>query len=457
MEIEAVKELLKTSAIAHGKFVRDAEEAERYYRNETDILKRGAVVRKECDDPLRNADNRIPSNFHGLLVNQEAAYGFSDPPMFDLGNDAANKRLREILGDRYAKFCKDMCINASNCKVAWAHVWKDDDNHPQYAAIDPKQIIPFWTNDLNRKLSAVIRSYVELLDDGKRYEIIEVWTDTECAVYRKLVTAGTYRTIQPHFVFGREEPTNVYRHEFGLVPFIPFFNNNVPSNDLKNIKSLIDAYDKVYSGFLNDLEDIQEVIFILSGYSGTDLDEFTGALKKYKTVKLDDAGDSSGGLTTLTIDIPVEAREKMLNMTRKAIFEQGQGIDPDPANFGNSSGVALGYLYSLLELKMGLKETEFRLGFGELIRVLGKFGGFEVGEIRQTWTRTRVTNDTELADIAQKSVGIISDKTIIERHPWVEDVEEEKKRLENQKAKEDTVYKDAFPPADPIEGDGDEE
>ena len=72
----------------------------------------------------------------------------------------------------------------------------------------------------------------------------------------------------------------------------------------------------------------------------------------------------------MTIDIPVEAREKMLQMTRKSIFEQGKGIDPDPQNFGNSSGTALKYLYSLLELKAGMAEMEFRSGFEELIKAV---------------------------------------------------------------------------------------
>ena len=54
------------------------------------------------------------------------------------------------------------------------------------------------------------------------------------------------------------------------MPFIPFPNNNTNTNDLKNIKPLIDVYDKVYSGFINDLDDIQELIFVLSGYGGTD-------------------------------------------------------------------------------------------------------------------------------------------------------------------------------------------
>ena len=58
------------------------------------------------------------------------------------------------------------------------------------------------------------------------------------------------------------------------MPFIPYPNNNTNTNDLKNIKPLIDVYDKVYSGFVNDLDDIQELIFVLSGYGAQILTRF---------------------------------------------------------------------------------------------------------------------------------------------------------------------------------------
>lgn len=72
---------------------------------------------------------------------------------------------------------------------------------------------------------------------------------------------------------------NVYSHNFGRVPFIPFFNNGFHRDDLTPIKGLIDTYDKTYSGFINDLEDIQEIIFVLSGYEGESLSEFLTQLK----------------------------------------------------------------------------------------------------------------------------------------------------------------------------------
>ncbi|WP_317050739.1 phage portal protein, partial [Clostridium neonatale] len=73
-------------------------------------------------------------------------------------------------------------------------------------------------------------------------------------------------------------------------------NNNLMTSDLDNVKPLIDVYDKVFSGFVNDLEDIQEIIFILTNYEGEDSREFLSQLKKYKTVKVNDsgAGDRSG-------------------------------------------------------------------------------------------------------------------------------------------------------------------
>lgn len=111
------------------------------------------------------------------------------------------------------------------------------------------------------------------------------------------------------------------------------------------------------------------------------------------------------------------------------------GVDPDPEQFGDSSGVALKYLYSLLELKAGLMETQFRKGYAQLIRAICRFRGMaEPVKITQTWTRNAIQNDTETAQIAQQSMGVISDKTILKNHPWVEDAGEEQKQIEKEAA-----------------------
>lgn len=442
MELNVMKKLVKRHQLGHQKMVRASATAERYYRKQNDIIKNGTKRPEESGNPLHAADNRIPSNFYNILVNQKASYLFTSPPMFDVGNGEWNNKIVKALGDDFAKVCKDLCINASNSAVAWLHYWVDDDNGFQYAVIDSKQIIPVWTSrDLKKQLSGLMRVYDWVDEEGETLNVYEYWDKDKCWAFAKedrrgLNTLSSYPLFPNLALAGAADQADVFPHGFGEVPFIPFFNNAEGGNDLNDIKELIDAYDKVYSGFLNDLEDIQEVIFVLSGYEGESLKEFLEKLKKYKTIKLDRDEDGKGGLSTLTVDIPVEAREKMLALTRKAIFEQGMGIDPDPQNFGNSSGVALSYLYSLLELKAGLMETEFRSGFNRLIRAVNRYLGIAPDTILQTWTRTSVRNDTELAAIAQQSTGIISRRTVLAKHPWVDDVDKEIKQIEEEEQEE---------------------
>lgn len=469
MDIEVVEKLIGKYNPGHSYFALRAAIAERYYRNDTDLLREPdknseQKRQEEGETPLRNADNRIPFNFHGLLVNQKAAYMFTAPPLFDLGSEEANKKLQKFLGDKYPKACKDLCIAASNATVGWLHVWKRKDGSYNYAVVPPGQVIPIWSKSLEKELLAVFRTYPEIDEEtGDGYIVYEYWTDAECHAYR-LKAGDGIESLMPYQMFPADtqtcEMSEQYAHGIGEVPFFAFPNNNIGTDDLQNIKPLIDTYCKVFSGFVNDLEDIQEVIFVLTNYGGADLKEFLADIEYYKTIKVENNGEGDkSGVSTLTIDIPVEAREKLLEITRKCIFEQGMGIDPDPQNFGNSSGVALGFLYSLLELKAGLQETEFRTSFGRFIRCVCRIQGIPIRDdtIIQTWTRTSVRNDQELAAIASESKGVISDETIIRNHPWVEDLEKEKQQLEKQEEKDQGgtgEYRDAFGKQNKASGGG---
>ena len=434
MELDIMKKLIEKYMPGHSEYVNKCQIAERYYCNETDILF-GEKQKDDEGNPIRNADNRIPRNFHGLIVNQKAAYAFTTPPTFDVGNAASNKKVTECLGDEFEKNCMQLCINAANMVMGWVHYWESDEGF-EWAVVDSKQIIPIWDKSLKRRLIGVMRAYSDIDEDtGDNYTIYEYWNDTVCQTFRRRTSDDIDKGLEYFNMFEAPESGEMvseYQHEFEEVPFIPFFNNNIKTDDLKNIKPLIDVCDKVFSGFINDLDDVQELIFVLSGYGGTDLNGFLQDLKKYKTIKLDEDDDGKPGVDTISIEIPIEARNSVLEATRKAIFEQGQGFDPQPENFGNQSGEALKFMYSLLEMKTGLMETEFKLGFAKLIRAICKYLGIECKTIIQTWVRTSIKNDTEQAQICRESVGIISTKTILKNHPFVKDVDDELKQLKKE-------------------------
>lgn len=443
-----MKELLSQYMPGHAMYMVRCDIADRYYRNQSDVLY-GPKKEDEEGHPLRNADNRIPRNFHGLIVNQKAAYAFTTPPTFDIGSSKANAEILKALGDEYKKECMELCVNAANAGVAWIHYWTNAENEFEWAVIESKQIVPIWNKSAKQKLIGALRVYTEIDEtDGKSYTIYEYWNKEECQVYRRLQADVGYDNLTDYAIF--ENPTtgelvSEYSHGMEEIPFIPFFNNNIKSSDLDNIKPLIDVYDKVFSGFINDLEDVQELIFVLSGYGGTDLNGFLQDLKKYKVIKMD--SDEGAGVSTLNIEIPIEARNSVLDATRKAIFEQGQGFDPRPENFGNQSGEALKFMYSLLEMKTGLMETEFQLGFAKLVRAICNFKNIKCDNIVQTWTRTCIKNEQEQAAICKDSVGIISQKTILKNHPFVEDVEAELKQLKKEneeKTQNADIYQQMF-------------
>lgn len=450
MDIEGFKKLVKKYEPLHSAFVSEAMTGERYYRNGSDILF-GDRKEDTGGNTLRNADNRIPRNFHGLIVNQKASYAFTVSPLFDVGDASANKAVMEVLGDAYTKNCMELCVNAANTSVAWLHYWTDAEGRFCWAVVDSRQVIPVWDKSLERKLLGVMRVYEDTEEEtGDNYTIYEYWTDTCCQAYRRRTADTVDSGLWPYGMFtdpAENEKAVEYQHGMCEVPFIPFFNNNIHTSDLKNIKKLVDVYDKVYSGFINDLDDVQEIIIVLSGYGGTELDGFLQDLKKYKTISLDGDKDENAGVSTLNIEIPIEARNTVLEITRKAIFEQGQGFDPQPEKFGNQSGEALKFMYSLLEMKTGLMETEFRLGFARLVRAICRHQGIKCSTVNQTWTRTRIRNDAELVQMCRDSIGIISQKTILKNHPFVTDIEEELKQLEKERQeaeeKED-AYQGAF-------------
>lgn len=457
MELELVKKLIKKHTLGHANIISEMQTAERYYEVNNDIKLlpakpkdvEEAKQKGESFNPMHQADNRIAYSFYPLLVDQKTAYMFTAPPIYDVKDNKLNEYILETLGDAYEKKCKDLCVKATNGGVAWVHYWIDEDGDFQWAVLPANEIIPIYNNRINTKLEGVLRVYADINDEGENITVYEYWNDKEVQAF-SMRTGDDYEALSPYTAFTMIDPSGVtlnvdtIPHQMEKVPFIAFANNARHTTDLKRIKELIDVYDKTYSGFLNDLEDVQEVIYVLTNYGGENLAEFLDGMKKYKAIQMDSTGpDDRSGISTLTIDIPIEARKELLDITRKAIFDMGQGVDPQQQGLDGTSGEAMKFLYTLLELKAGMMETEFQLGFNELIRAICFAHGSNDVTITQTWTRTSVKNDGDLVDMCSKSMGVVSKRTILAHHPFVEDVNEEMKQIETEEAQNNTdMYDD---------------
>ena len=455
MEIDVIKKIIKNNLKGFESRNKHTATAEKYYRNENDILREDAddtrVQHNKTDDtnPLRNADNRVSHPWHRLLVNQKASYAMATPPKFDVKDKHLNDEVTKLLGDSYSKIAKDLAVNASNAGIAWLHIWRDENkqNFFRYAVVDSKQIVPIFSKKLGNELIGVLRIYDDYNESGDVITVYEYWNDVECAMFAKQ-KGQTVEDIEAYNAFNlidistgtAAEQTNTYKHGWEDIPFIPFRNNADELSDLALYKDLIDVYDKIYAGFVNDLDDVQEIIFVLTNYGGQKKQEFLDDLRNYKMVKVDDFGDGTkSGVDTLAVDIPTDARDKLLEITRESIFVNGQGVDPQKNIGQNNSGAALDHMYSLLELKTSAMETEFHQGFAKLVRFILRYSDANADiEITQTWKRNVINNEYETAQTVSLLANVTSKETIAKANPLVANWEDE---LEAQRLEEEEDFR----------------
>ncbi|AXQ19339.1 phage portal protein [Lactobacillus johnsonii] len=452
MELDALKKLIQNTSTSRNDLINNYKQAVNYYENKTDITTRNngkAELNKEGKkDPLRSADNRIPSNFYQLLVDQEAGYVASVFPDIDVGKDTDNQKILDVLGDDRALTLNGLLVDSSNAGRAWLHYWIDEDNNFRYGIIQPDQITPVYATTLDNKLLGVLRSYKQLDPEvGKYFTVHEYWTDKEAQFFKTSTTNS--EIIEPYNIItsydlsaGYETgQSNTLKHNFGRVPFIEFPKNKYRLPELNKYKGLIDAYDDIYNGFINDLDDVQTVILVLTNYGGASLKDFMNDLKKYKSIKINNAGNGDkSGVDKLQIDIPVEARDDALKITRDNIFLFGQGIDPANFESSNASGVAIKMLYSHLELKAAKTQTYFEHAINELIRAIMRYLNFSDADkrhISQHWTRTKVEDSLTKAQIVSTVANYSSKEAVAKANPIVDDWQQELKDLAKDREEND--------------------
>lgn len=442
MEIKTMKQLLKNTDGRRIKLANQFDKSLKYYFNKNDITNRNNGESKLNEsgknEPLRRADNRVSSNFHQLLVDQEAGYVATVPPTIDVEDDTLNDEIKDTLGDNFNLRLNQMVVDASNAGVAWLHYWIDDSGQFRYGIVPPDQVVPIYSSDLDRKLLALRRSYKQLdPDTGKYFKVHEYWTDKDVTVFKSTMpdygdlSLYTDRFTLYDVTSGDETGTGaVLEHQLGRIPFIAFPKNKYRRPELLKYKGLIDVYDNVYNGFVNDVDDIQQVILVLTNYGGEDLDSFMKALKEDHAIKMDSVGPGDkSGVDKLTIDIPVEARNTLLEVTKSDLFVEAQGINPvDFKEIGNASGTAIRALYGHLELKASITESYFRDALTELVRAILtwlKAPDADSRKINQTWTRTAIQNDLEQAQIVAQIAQYTSDEAIAKANPIVDDPQQE--------------------------------
>lgn len=397
------------------------------------------------EDPYK-ANNKLASGFYKILVDQKVQYSLGKAVTVQAKNTETD--ILDFLGKDFPRILQKTGKAASKKYIGWVQVYIQDGEF-KLMAIPPEQIIDVYKTENADELDYILRYYpVQALNDQDEMETInrvEIWDEHQVVYYQQKPETKEYvlyifpdgsQNPRPHMkstVTHGEKVTSEQGLSWGRVPFIPFYNNDEDLYDLQAIKHYVDAYDIVGSDFANNLEDIQDVYWILKGYDGENIDTFLAEVRKYKTLKVSEDGDAKAH----SIEIPTEARKVALERLMDDIFRFARGVDTSKPGEGNLTNVVIKARFANLDLKASEFEAQCREFIDGIMWFLNRY--FEITNQEQiqdykiTFNRSQIFNETELLKSNTEQQGSISEDTRLSNHPWVEDVEDEKKKMEAEK------------------------
>lgn len=430
---------------------------ENYYEGKHDILskKRTAIgANGELTEVENLPNNKIVDNQYKKMVSQKVNYLLGRPITVQSDNDIYAKNIKSIFNKKFQRILKSIGEDSLNCGIGWLFLYYNKSGELSFKRIKPYEIIPGWSDSEHNDLDYAIRIYNVSIYDGKQektVEKVEIYNDKGIFYFELL--GSKLNPCEPYFENYFTVVTDKEEQGFNWIkiPLIPFKYNNKEIPLINMVKSLQDGLNTIESNFQNRMEeDTRNTILVLVNYDGENLGEFRKNLAQYGAVKVRNIDGAGGDVKTLQVEVNSENYKSILEIFKKAIIENAMGYDAkDDRMQGTPNQMNIKSMYSDIDLDASNMETEYQASFEELLWFINSHlentgkGNFENEDVDIIFNRNMLISETELIDNCTKAVGLLSDETIVARHPWVDDVQAEMERIKKEKEED---FNDAFKP-----------
>ena len=169
-------------------------------------------------------------------------------------------------------------------------------------------------------------------------------------------------------------------------PIVPLWGNPHRQSELVGMREKIDAYDFILNGWEDDLDNAQ-IYWIISGAGGMDDPDLVQFLDRLRAVKA--AAPAEGQeVTPVTVQIPVEAREQLLQRLEKQLYRDAMMMNPEDIASGAATATQIRAAYE----RQNVKADQFEYCVIEFIGGILKVAGVED---EPTFTRSTIVNTQE--------------------------------------------------------------
>lgn len=357
------------------------------------------------------AGTRIPSNFFYRFVTQQN--------QFLLGNGVtlADPAMKARLGPGFDTALQIAGEGALIQGVSWGY-WNADHLEVIAAARDPlsgfvalfderdgepRLGAQFWQVDVTRPL------YIRLfeLDGVTLYRAAD--NALEIAEEKRPYRLTVLTDGAGSAVIGGEN--------YASLPLVPLWANVGRRSELTPaLKAKIDAYDRILSDYGDNLEQANDVYWVLNNFGGT-VDDVAGMLEQIRRLKV--ISNISDGTSASTaephaFEVPYAARQTALEILRRELYADAMALDMNEIAGSSLTNVAINAAFSNLNLKCDRFEWQVFAFVQGILKLIG------LTTERISFVRRSVVNNSEIvADIAAMRADI-DRKTALELNPYID-------------------------------------
>ena len=385
-----------------------------YYRCNHPILGR---LMADTNKP----NNRIVNSYANYITDMFVGYFLGEPVSYNSEEEEQLTNLLNIFdyNDEAAEN-SELAKDASICGVAYELLYVDKYGQTRFKKIDNVKAIPVFDDTLESELLYFIRHYEDK-------DIVTGNVTTTAEVYSK-TTRSMYKLHMGTVEFIGEEP-----HNFKEVPIVIYYNNEEEMGDYEPVLTLIDAYDKLQSDSVNDLEYFSDAYLALYGMSGTEASDI--AAMKEQRVLLMETDSKAEWLIKEVNDTYVENLKNRIDDNIHKFSKCPAMTDKEFAS--NASGVAMRFKLMGMDNAANKKERAFKKALQRRIELISEIQymlgtTYDWRAINITFKRNIPQNLIETADVLTKIGHLLSEETQVGLLPLDIDYEAEKKKKSDE-------------------------
>lgn len=360
--------------------------------------------------------NKIASNFFHRLTTQRAAYSLGNGISFaSATQDEQGKpidKTKEALGDKFdtilyraGKYALKHGVTYIFWNFDHAVNFKMTEFMPLFDENDGslKAGFRFWSLDWEKKPVTVV---VYEADGYEKYRTkkgrkgLDLELFEEKKAYKQKIA---HNDVDPDEVIDESN--------YSELPIKPLWGNEIKQSDLIGMRSKIDAYDLVKSGFANDLEECAEIYWIVSNAMG----ETDQTLAKFRDrIKLNHiaaADTANSPITPYTQEIPVNARDTLLKSLHDQLYEDYGALDVHVI----AAGATNDHIDAAYQ-PMDEEADDFEYQVIECVQSILSLLNIEDMPL---FNRNRVSNQKERTDMVIEASSYLDHETILKKLPFI--------------------------------------